>query len=80
MQFVEKMSKTRKKVFDYIRDTIDQKGVAPSVREICRAVDVKSTSTVQYHIKALEEAGYIQRGDANQKRSLTISGRNQRAQ
>ena len=74
------MSKTRKKVFDYIRDTIDQKGVAPSVREICQAVDVKSTSTVQYHIKALEEAGYIQRGDANQKRSLTISGRTKRAQ
>ena len=73
------MKKTQKKVFDYIRNTIDEKGVAPSVREICQAVGVKSTSTVQYHIKALEEAGLIQRGDANQKRALTIRGRNKRA-
>ncbi|MBQ9517097.1 MAG: transcriptional repressor LexA [Eubacterium sp.] len=77
---MDKMNKTRKKIFDYIRDTIDEKGVAPSVREICAAVGVKSTSTVQYHIKALEEAGYIHRGDANQKRTLTISGRSKRAQ
>lgn len=75
---MEKLNKTRRKIFDYIKDTIDEKGVAPSVREIGAAVGVKSTSTVQYHINALVEAGYIQRGDANQKRTITI-GRNQRA-
>ena len=73
-----KMSKTRKQVFDYIKETIDERGVAPSVREICAAVGLKSTSTVQYHLNALVEDGYIQRGDANQKRTLTISGRNQK--
>ena len=72
------MSKTRKQVFDYIKETIDERGVAPSVREICAAVGLKSTSTVQYHLNALVEDGYIQRGDANQKRTLTISGRNQK--
>ena len=76
---VKKLNKTRQKVFDYIKETIDEKGVAPSVREIGKAVGVNSTSTVQYHINALVEDGYIQRGDANQKRTITLAGRNQRA-
>ncbi len=74
-----KMNKTRKKVFDYVKETIDERGVAPSVREICAAVGLKSTSTVQYHLNALVEEGLIERGDANQKRTLTISGRSQKA-
>ncbi|MBE6719034.1 MAG: transcriptional repressor LexA [Ruminococcaceae bacterium] len=73
------MSKTRQKVFDYIKETIDERGFAPSVREICKAVGVKSTSTVQYHLNALAEGGLIERGDANQKRSITIAGRSRRA-
>ena len=76
---MEKMSKTRQKVFDYIKETIDERGFAPSVREICKAVGVKSTSTVQYHLNALAEGGLIERGDANQKRSITIAGRSRRA-
>ena len=76
---MEKMSKTQKRVFDYIKESIDEKGIAPSVREICAAVGLKSTSTVQYHLNALAEAGYIQRGDANQKRTITIGGREKRA-
>ncbi|MBE6817510.1 MAG: transcriptional repressor LexA [Ruminococcaceae bacterium] len=76
---MDKLKKTQRKVFDYIRETIDEKGVAPSVREICAAVGVKSTSTVQYHINQLVEGGYLERGDLNKKRSLTISGRNTRA-
>jgi len=76
---LEKMSKTRQKVFDYIKETIDERGFAPSVREICKAVGVKSTSTVQYHLNALAEGGLIERGDANQKRSITIAGRSRRA-
>ena len=49
------------------------------MREICKAVGVKSTSTVQYHLNALAEGGLIERGDANQKRSITIAGRSRRA-
>ena len=74
-----KMKETRRKVFEYVKESIDERGVAPSVREICIAVGLKSTSTVQYHLNALVEEGLLERGDANQKRTLTISGRNQKA-
>lgn len=63
----------QREIFDYIRTYIDEKGVSPSVREIGQAVGLKSTSTVQYHLTALENAGYIER-DPLLKRTLRISG------
>lgn len=68
---MEKISKTQQKIFDFIKKTIDDGGLAPSVREIAAAVGLKSTSTVQYHLDALEEAGYIERS-SQLKRTIRI--------
>ena len=68
---MEKISKTQQKIFDFIKETIDNGGLAPSVREIAGAVGLKSTSTVQYHLNALEEAGYIERS-SQLKRTIRI--------
>lgn len=68
---MEKLSKTSQKVFDYIKEVIDGRGLPPSVREIAAAVGLKSTSTVQYHLNQLEDAGYIER-DAQLKRTIRI--------
>lgn len=76
--FLEPINKTQKAVFDYIKDVIDEKGVAPSVREIGKAVGLKSTSTVQYNLNALEEAGYIER-DPNLKRTIRITNQSSKA-
>ena len=62
----------QKMMFNFIKDTIDERGIAPSVREIGAAVGLKSTSSVQYNLNALENAGYIVR-DANLKRTIRIS-------
>ncbi len=70
---MEKLNETQKAVFDYIKDIISQRGIAPSVREIGQAVGLKSTSSVQYNLNALEDLGYIKR-DANLKRTIRISG------
>lgn len=72
---MEKISETQQRVFDYIKDVIDETGTPPSVREIGRALGLKSTSTVQYHIEALVNAGYIEKGDANLKRTLRVANR-----
>ena len=48
-------------------------GIAPSVREIGEAVGLRSTSSVQYNLNALEQAGYITR-DANLKRTVRVVG------
>lgn len=70
---MEKINETQKKVFEYIKRVISEKGIAPSVREIGAAVGLKSTSTVQYNLNALETAGYIVR-DPNLKRTIRLSG------
>lgn len=65
------LSKTQQDIFEYIREIIDSRGVAPTVREIGGAVGLKSTSSVQYNLNALEDLGYIQR-DPNLKRTIRI--------
>lgn len=69
---MEKLSKTQQEVFNFIKSVIDDRGVAPSVREIGSAVGLKSTSSVQYQLDALEQKGYIVR-DANLKRTIRIA-------
>lgn len=67
------LSDKQREIFDYIRSYIDEKGVSPSVREIGQAVGLRSTSTVQYHLTALENAGCIER-DPLLKRTLRLTG------
>jgi repressor LexA len=47
-------------VFDYIVQHVRENGYAPSIREICTALDLRSTSTVHYHLTALAKRGMIQ--------------------
>jgi repressor LexA len=70
---MDKLSKTQEKVFNYIKDSISERGMAPSVREIGKAVGLKSTSTEQYHLDALDRMGYIER-DPMLKRCIRIAG------
>ena len=44
----------QQKILDFIRSEIETRGYPPSVREICAAVGLKSTSTVHAHLNALE--------------------------
>ena len=56
-----KISAKQQEILDYIKDNILQKGYPPSVREICEAVRLKSTSSVHSHLETLEKNGYIRR-------------------
>lgn len=68
----EKLSKRQQQIFDYIRNEIDEKGYPPSVREIADAVGLSSPSTVQSHLKTLEDKGYIKR-DTSKPRALIVT-------
>ena len=70
---MEEISEKQKQIFDFIKERIASYGTAPSVREIGTAVGLKSNSSVQYNLNALEDAGYIKR-DANLKRTIRIAG------
>lgn len=68
---MKQLTEKQQIVFDYIKQSIDDNGFAPSVRDIAKAVGYASPSTVQYVLDKLEEYGYIER-DANLKRTLRI--------
>ena len=49
----------QKEILEYIKDQILTRGFPPAVREICEAVNLKSTSSVHSHLETLEKNGYI---------------------
>ncbi len=51
----------QQKVLDYVKEQIKKEGYAPSVREICKALNLKSTSTVHGYLSRLEKKGLIQK-------------------
>lgn len=60
-------------ILKYIKSVLKDKGYTPTVREICDAVHLSSTSTVHFHLKALEKKGYIRR-DPLKSRAIEIIG------
>ena len=66
-----KISTKQREILEYIKQEILNKGYPPAVREICEAVDLKSTSSVHSHLETLEKNGYIRR-DATKPRAIEI--------
>ena len=67
------LTKSQAKILLFLKQRSYSTNVPPSVREICSAVGLKSTSSVQNNLNVLEELGYIQR-DPMLKRSIRIMG------
>ncbi len=59
-----KITKKQEEILEYIKSQIISRGFPPAVREICDAVDLKSTSSVHSHLETLEKNGYIRRDPA----------------
>jgi len=66
------MSDKAQEILEFINFTLKNDGYSPSVREICEAVNLKSTSTVQYHLNKLEKKGVINKSDGK-SRSLHLN-------
>lgn len=66
-----KITKKQEEILTYIKDEILQKGYPPTVRDICDAVNLKSTSSVHAHLETLEKKGYIRR-DPTKPRAIEI--------
>lgn len=66
-----KISEKQKEILEYIKGRVLVQGYPPSVREICLAVDLKSTSSVHSHLETLEKNGYIKR-DPSKPRAIEI--------
>ena len=68
------LTEKQQKVLTYLQDRA-QEGVPPSVREICLATGIKSTSTVHAYLRLLEDEGYISR-ESGLNRAIRMPGDN----
>ncbi|MDR0840899.1 MAG: transcriptional repressor LexA [Christensenellaceae bacterium] len=68
---MQNLSKSQRAIYDYIREYIGTHAFPPTVREICAAVGLNSTSTVHRHLKSLAQQGFIQLNPSMQ-RSITL--------
>ena len=66
-----KISQKQSEILEYIKSEILKRGYPPAVREICEAVNLKSTSSVHSHLETLEKNGYIRR-DSTKPRAIEI--------
>ena len=66
-----KITSKQTEILEFMKEEILNKGYPPSVREICEAVKLKSTSSVHSHLETLEKNGYIRR-DPTKPRAIEI--------
>jgi len=67
----EGLSDKQVQILKYIKDELTLRGYPPSIREICKAVGLSSTSSVHAHLNTLEDKGYIKKG-TNKRRALEL--------
>ena len=67
----EGLSDKQVQILKYIKDELTVRGYPPSIREICKAVELSSTSSVHAHLNTLEDKGYIKKG-TNKRRALEL--------
>jgi len=60
-------------ILDVIRDSVDRRGYPPSIREICEASGLSSTSSVAHQLAVLERKGFLRR-DAHRPRAVDVRG------
>ena len=68
------ISETRQRIFKFIRAFIDDRGYAPTVRDILKGCNISSTAVVQHHLNILEREGHIHR-DPEIFRSIQLPDR-----
>lgn len=71
---MKKLTARQQQIYDYILAFTAEQGYPPSVREIGDALDLKSPSTVHFHLKGLEEAGMINKAEGK-TRAISVPGR-----
>lgn len=62
------------RILEFLKSEIREKGYPPTVREICQALSIKSTSTVHKDLTALEKKGYIRKDPAKPRTLILVHG------
>ena len=68
------VSQTREKILNFLHKFVDERGYAPTVRDILKGCSISSTAVVQHHLNILEREGHIHR-DPEVFRSIQLLDR-----
>ena len=72
MKTTKKVNEKIEKLYEYLTDFISENGYAPSIREMCSALEISSTSLASFYLNKLKESGRISFSE-NKKRSLSLT-------
>ena len=64
---MNELTTKEQRVLDFVQQTIENEGYAPSVRDICASLGIKSTSTAHSYLRKLNEKGYIRKNDGKSR-------------
>ena len=67
------MNDKEKRVFEFVKERVEN-GIAPSIREICAALDIRSTSTAARYVNSLVAEGFLEKVDGC-NRAIKLAGR-----
>jgi len=70
----ETLTERQQKILTFIKESIQQQGYPPTIREIGIAFGIRSTNGVNDHLKALERKGYLLRGELKSRALSVIDG------
>lgn len=70
-----KTNPREEQVLNFIREFSTENGYAPSIREICAGVGLRSTASVNYHLKNLQQKGMLTLGEKGRKRAIVAPQR-----
>lgn len=72
---MSKPNPREEQVLNFIREFSAENGYAPSIREICAGVGLRSTASVNYHLKNLQQKGMLTQGEKGRKRAIAAPQR-----
>lgn len=78
MNDINELTGMQRKIYLYLKEYVEEHNYAPSVRDICSAVGLTSTSTVHGHLTRLENKGFIKRG-SGKSRAIEIDDADRQA-
>ena len=78
MNDINELTGMQRKIYAYLKEYVENHNYAPSVRDICAAVGLTSTSTVHGHLTRLENKGFIKRG-TGKSRAIEINDADRQA-
>src|SRR5438093_11387019 len=70
------LTKRQEQTLDYIRQSIEQRGYPPTLREIGEYMGIRSTNGVNDHLRALERKGYLRREDMKSRALRVVDSPN----